>query len=80
MNIRAGQRVEVSKYCLQPGDNYNSLIHDGLATFQAWGMSFEEFETGAGNYSTAIIVRDDGSVENPSVEMIKFINEVFNAK
>ena len=80
MNIRSGQRVEVSKYSLNEAKRHYDLVPDGEATFCDWGVSFEEFESGPGNYSTAIIVRDNGKVENLSVEMIKFIDETLFAK
>ena len=40
--------------------------------FLEFGVSFEEFEDGAGNYSTAIIELDDGAIINPAVDMIRF--------
>lgn len=48
-------------------------IKDGTALFHQWGMSYEEFECGPGQYSTAIIEREDGTVENVAAELIKFI-------
>lgn len=45
------------------------------AVFHAWGCNYEEFENGPGNYSTAIVERADGSVENVPTHMIKFIKE-----
>jgi len=45
------------------------------AIFHSFGVDYEEFETGAGNFSTAIIEHNDGSVQNIGVEMIRFINE-----
>jgi hypothetical protein len=46
-----------------------------VGEFHGWGVAYEEFETGAGNYSTAIIELPDGSVLNHQVELIKFIQE-----
>jgi hypothetical protein len=45
------------------------------ATFHTFGVEYEEFETGPGNYSTAIIEKDDGTVKNVPVEMITFIGD-----
>ncbi len=45
----------------------------GNALFHQFGMDYEEFETGAGNYSTAIIELEDGTVKNIPADMIKFI-------
>jgi len=43
--------------------------------FHAWGLSYEEFESGAGNYSTAIIELDNGEVLNHPAELIKFADK-----
>jgi hypothetical protein len=56
------------------GDNSLEL-HDCEATFHSWGCNFEEFEGGPGNFSTAIVERDDGTVENVPVENIRFIDK-----
>ena len=45
----------------------------GEGGFHAWGVSYEELDTGAGNYSTAIIEMPDGSVLSQQVDLIKFI-------
>lgn len=55
------------------GQRYMEKVADGEALFHAWGVEFEEFETGAGNYSTAIIERADGTIETPKADMIQFI-------
>ena len=44
----------------------------GEAIFHQFGMDFEEYETGYGGYSTAIIELPDGSVKNVPVEHIAF--------
>ena len=54
---------------------YWALEEKGEATFHQFGVNYEEFESGAGNYSTAIIELDDGTVLNIPAEHIKFINE-----
>lgn len=41
--------------------------------FHQWGVSYEEFESGAGNYSAAIVELEDGSVELLCAERIKFV-------
>ena len=46
---------------------------EGLATFHAWGVNCEEFTNGAGNFSTAIVERKDGTIENIPVDLIQFI-------
>ena len=44
----------------------------GTGKFHKWGCCYEEFETGAGNYSTAIIELADGTILNHPVELVKF--------
>ena len=61
------RRVKVFKY-----ENMEK-VEDGQATFHEWGCDYEEFETGAGNFSTAIIERDDGTVQNVCADLIQFI-------
>jgi len=53
---------------------WKEIIGEGL--FQGWGSDFEEFETGPGNFSTAIVETEDGKVINVPVENIQFIDKV----
>ena len=46
----------------------------GEATFLEFGCDCEQFEYGAGNFSTAIIELNDGTVKNIPVHLIRFIN------
>lgn len=47
-------------------------INDGV--FHAWGASFEEFETGPGNQTVAIIEEPNGEITQVSPENIKFVS------
>lgn len=47
----------------------------GRGLFRKWGCDYEEFDTGPGNYSTAIVEMGDGSVKNVPVELIRFVKE-----
>ena len=40
--------------------------------FHEWGVSYEEFESGPGNFTTGIIEMHDGSVESVPVELFIF--------
>lgn len=42
--------------------------------FMGIGTAFNEFETEAGNYTTAIVELDDGSIQMPPIEDIKFLD------
>lgn len=42
--------------------------------FHLWGSNYEEFETGPGNFTTAIIELDDGCVVSCPAETVKFLD------
>jgi len=48
-------------------------VEKGYATFIKWGIDYEEINDGVGNFSTAIIRLDDGTIKNVPVEMIRFL-------
>lgn len=66
------RRVEISEL-KKEGINWNLVKTGETAKFHQFGCDFEEFEMGPGNYSTAIIELDDGSVRNVPVNHINFL-------
>jgi len=46
----------------------------GHGIFHQFGCDYEEFESGPGNYTTAIVEMSDGSVRNVPVDMVVFNN------
>lgn len=64
--------VEVFKFENPGWDRHFKKTPDGIAMFHGWGCDYQEFESGAGNFSTAIVERADGTVENVPVELVKF--------
>ena len=66
------REVKVFKYEKKEGDKLYSKVENGSGKFHAWGVDFEELGEGAGNFSTAIIEREDGTIENVPVHMIQF--------
>ena len=51
------------------------LKHKGkTGLFRQFGVNYEEFETGPGNYTTAVVELPDGNIENIPVEQIKFVS------
>jgi len=68
------RRVLVYKLEWQEEAKRHMKVEDFQGYFHAWGCGYVEGETGFGNFSTAIVERDDGSVENVYVEMIKFLS------
>ena len=47
-----------------------------MGYFHQWGYNYEEFETGAGNYSVAIIELPNGEVVMPVADDIQFLDTV----
>lgn len=45
----------------------------GEATFHQFGVDYEEFETGPGNFTTAIVEWPDGRVESVAVNRVRFV-------
>lgn len=54
-------------------DNTWKLEEKGEAAFHQFGCDYEEFESGPGNFSTAIVEWPDGTVENVRADRIRFI-------
>jgi len=51
--------------CFEPEFNHEGLFH-------GWGVSYEELETGAGNYTVAIVELKDGTIEEVMPKNVKF--------
>ena len=66
------RKVIVFKYHRPEGQTHYDKKPIGKGMFHQWGCDYEEFETGAGNFSTAIVEMEDGEVKNIPAEMIKF--------
>jgi hypothetical protein len=45
----------------------------GIGDFHCWGNGYEEFESGPGNYTTAIVEMSDGTILTPLPTDIKFL-------
>lgn len=43
--------------------------------FHEWGVNYEEFETGPGNFTVAIVELEDGTVDTFPAHQIKFIDK-----
>lgn len=66
------KKVVIYKYERVVGQTHCDKVPDGHGMFHQWGCDYEEFENGAGNFSTAIVELPDGSVRNIPVELIVF--------
>lgn len=71
------RQVIVFAYERKEGDANYTKVEDGKgrASFHAWGCDYEEFESGPGNYSTAIVERANGIIENVPADMVRFVIE-----
>ena len=54
-------------------ENGEYVKEEGIGLFRQFGIAYEEFESGPGQYSTAIIELQDGTIKNIPVEQIRFI-------
>ena len=69
------KKVYVYEYKRANGETkyHKEFLDEGK--FHGFGVDYEEFETGPGNYSTAIVEMPDGSVKNVPVELIVFSSD-----
>lgn len=69
------RKVKVFKYERREGQAFYDKVENGVAKFHQFGVDYQELHDGAGNYSTAIIERADGSVESVPADMIQFVDD-----
>lgn len=48
---------------------------DVIGWFHGWGVDYREFEDCPGNFSTAIVELEDGTVKNVPCDMVKFVTK-----
>ncbi|HEJ1186530.1 hypothetical protein I5I29_00865 [Pseudomonas aeruginosa] len=72
------RRVMTMKVTCDRNGRRTGLEDSGEALFHQWGVDFEEFETGAGNYTVAVIERPGGTVELLPVHLIRFLDTAPN--
>ena len=68
------RKVEYSEYKKVEGKSHFEPVVVGEAKFHQFGVDFEEFETGPGNFSTAILELEDGTILNHPVQLVKFLD------
>lgn len=68
------RRVEILNY-----RNVQKYSSGDTGNFISYGFDYEIIEGEVGNFSTAIIEMDDGTVRNVYVERIKFIQTMIDA-
>jgi len=67
--------VDVYEYCREERNACRTKKWIGTGIFCQYGIDYEEFEDGPGNFTSAIVEMPDGSVKNISVDLINFIDE-----
>ena len=69
------RKVEIYGYktVLKDGRKYQEKYLSGEGFFHQFGCDYEEFETGSGNYSTAIVELGTGEIKNVPVENVVFL-------
>lgn len=68
------RRVECKKITQEINGNIrNKREHTVNGLFHQWGCSYEEFDSGPGNYTVAIVELEDGTIEEFMPHLIKFI-------
>ena len=69
------RKVNWLKWEKVAGEAKYEKVMKGTAIFHQFGVDYFEFESGPGNFSTAIIELPDGTVKNVPVRNIIFIDE-----
>lgn len=67
-------KVIIYRYEKKPGTNEFRKVEDCIGIFHQFGVGCEEYDNGAGNFSTAIVEIENGEVRNVPVELIKFLD------
>ena len=67
------RKVKVFEWQKVEGESYSEKVKIGVGLFVQWGCDYEEFETVPGNYTTAVVEMEDGTIHNAHCEMIQFI-------
>lgn len=49
------------------------LADKGEALFHCFGVNYEEFESGPGNFSIAIVEYPDGTLDTVPIEYVRFL-------
>lgn len=66
------EKLRKVKFKILLGHAYEKdFNHNGL--FHQWANNYEEFESGAGNYTVALVELSDGTIKEVVPKHIKFI-------
>lgn len=72
-------KIEWEYYDSPTGTQRRSVrVFDCFAWFHGFGCNYQEFESGAGNFSTAICETSNGSILNVQVDLVRFVDSIQN--
>lgn len=66
------RKVVVYEYQRVAGQSHYDKVAIGPGIFHQFGINYEEFESGPGHFTTAIVEMPSGEVKNIPVELIVF--------
>lgn len=78
LNMKKFRKLLIKKWLPPEMHKHSGRWSDDFeveAIFHTWGSSYEEFESGAVSYATAIVELLDGTVQNIEVSKIKFLDK-----
>lgn len=61
-----------TKEKIKGSGEWTDFVYDGL--FHCWGVEYEEFEAGPGNYSVALVELPNGEIKTVLPSNLKFID------
>ena len=79
--INMNPDISTLRKCSGSYSKYNSeirkyeIVNFELGAFHQFGCTYEEFENGAGNYTTAIVELPNGQLVEATVNSIKFVED-----
>jgi len=73
-NPKTSEKGESGIETIKPGYWDDEFKHEGV--FHQWGSAYEEFESGPGNYTVAIVEESDGTVSEIIPSNIRFIEPI----
>ena len=66
------RKVVVYEWKKEEGKPYSKKVRIGEGIFHQFGADYDEFETGPGNFTTAIVEMPDGEIKNIPVGLVVF--------
>ncbi len=69
------RRVMLKKFDKSAG-KFGAYVDDVAATFHQFGATYQEFESGPGNYTVGIIELADGTVQEFALNMFRFLEPI----